>query len=93
MDIGFGQIQMILTITGLTQFLKTLVIDRRGWLWGRKNKLTVILVYFAAFIMVYINFEGVSTRVYVESTIFYGLLSVGAYGTLRGFSRIAKNKL
>jgi hypothetical protein len=84
---------MILTITGLTQFLKTVVIDRRGWLWGRKNKLTVLLVYLAAFIMVYINYEDLPTRALIESTIFYGLLSVGAYGTLKGFSRIAKNKL
>jgi hypothetical protein len=93
MDIGFGQIQMILTITGLSQFLKMQVLDKRGWVWGRRNKVTVTLVYVASFIMVYINYEGVPLRALLEATIFYGLLSVGAYGTLKGLSRVAKNKL
>ena len=90
MDLGFGQISMVATIAGLTQFLKNGVLDNTSVRWGRSNKFTIVFVYIASVVLVFMNFENLPFRSMVEATVMYSLLASGFHAQVKGGSMFLK---
>ena len=90
MSIDLHQFEMIAVITSLTQLLKMFVLDCLPLRWGHKNKVTVLLVFTASAVVLWLNNPNMPIRFFVQAVLFYGLAAMGGHSALKGSSRVLK---